>query len=137
MGVEQNGKKALKWFSRAAARGQVQALFAEGKLYDEGAIVERNDLLAYYRHAPRASDSLMRPLTLCSRYKQAADAEYPKAYRPLADFLYEGRAVPKNVEQAMQLYKKAAKFGDKYSQKKCGLIGVVFWPSTNPHLHQA
>lgn len=48
-GVEKSGAKAIKWFSRAAFRGHVQAIYAEAKIYEEGTIAEPNDLMAYFR----------------------------------------------------------------------------------------
>ncbi len=57
-------------------------------------------------------------LVAAVRYTQAMIYEYPKAFRPLADMYYEGRATSKDLEMAKRLYKKAAKNGDELAQKK-------------------
>ncbi len=50
IGVEQSGKKAAKWFVRAAAQGQVGAIYAEATLYDQGVLVPRNEALAFAKY---------------------------------------------------------------------------------------
>lgn len=158
IGVEQNGKKAAKWFVRAAAQGQVGAFYAEAALYDQGVLVPRDEALAFARY-PIAINTARSPWIVfacvlccacrvvscvmpcscragrmscggCSlnyvccvmvaavRYTQAMIYEYPKAFRPLADMYYEGRATSKDLEMAKRLYKKAAKNGDELAQKK-------------------
>lgn len=53
------------------------------------------------------------------------DAGYTKAYRPLADMFYKGRAIPQDIPTARKLYKKAAKLGDELAQKKYVMFAVV------------
>jgi hypothetical protein len=134
IGVEQNGEKAVKWLSRAAAQGQVDALYAEAVLYDQGIIVPRDDNLAFLKYelslftAPVPwfvqGFAYIRALSfrLSSsdhlRYKQALGYEYDKTLRPLGDMYFEGRGTIRDLEMAKWLYKKAAKNGDELAQKK-------------------
>src|ERR1700674_4192520 len=89
-----NLQEAAKWYAKAAATGNVQAMTRLGAMYLDGNAVEQNDLLAL------------------NCFREAADLGGAEAMNYLAIFYAQGRGVMKDFDQAMQWLSKGAKAGD-------------------------
>ena len=93
---------ALREFRSAAERGDADAQFYLGGMYDDGKGVERDDRQAvyWYRNAAQQGD---------------ADAQFY-----LGTMYSDGRGVQKDDEQALFWYRKAAEQGEVNAQAKLG-----------------
>jgi TPR repeat protein len=94
--------KALSWFDRAAQAGDADALFGLGSIH----------------FVRREFDTARR----C--YERAAEQQYPRAYGWLAYIHHQGLGVTRNVDLAVEYYKKAAAQG--YLVAERALIHIAF-----------
>jgi len=93
-----------KWFHQMAETGDVEAQFKLGLMYQEGQVVEKNDVEAM------------------KWYLKAAEQGYADAQYNLGLMYDKGESIPQNYAKAIQLYKKAAEQGDVNAQFNLGLM---------------
>jgi TPR repeat protein len=91
-------KTALKWYTLAAERGHVYALYNLGVMYENGESVLKNDK------------------TAVKWYTKAAEQGGVIAQRKLGWMYNNGTGVLENDKTAVKWYTKAAKQGDGYAQ---------------------
>ena len=84
--------EALSWYTRAAAAGNVDAMFALGAAYDYGVLEDASKAALWYR--------------------KAADAGQARAMTNLGNLYADGRGVAKDKAAALDWYRKAAATGD-------------------------
>lgn len=92
-------KKAVEWYVKAANQGFSEAQCALGYMYSQGKGVEQN--------SKRAAEL----------YSKAANQGLAKAQYNLATLYLDGRGVPKDTKKAKELYTLAANNGDSDAQK--------------------
>jgi len=84
-GVKPNIEEAIKWYQRAAQKGNAKAQLNMGALYAEGNGVEKNDIEAV------------------EWYRKAAKDGYDKALYNLALMYKDGRGVPRDYQEAEKI----------------------------------
>ncbi|KIV99667.1 uncharacterized protein PV09_08722 [Verruconis gallopava] len=110
-GTRKDPLKAVQWYRRGAALGDVPAMYKLGMILLKGLMGTQANLGEAMIWLQRASD--------------AADAENPHALHELAG-IYEnappGGKVIRDEAYALELYTKAAKFGYRNSQSRLGTV---------------
>lgn len=91
IGVNRDGKKALRYFNRASAMDNPVAQFYVGKINDEGTYVEHN------------------PHKAIEFYTKSAKQGYPPAEFALGEMYYFGQGCDKNDQEAVYWISKAEK----------------------------
>jgi TPR repeat protein len=108
-GTRKDPLKAVQWYRRAAALGDVPAMYKLGMILLKGLLGQPH--------------SLGEALIWLQRSADRADEENPHALHELAG-IYEsapaGGKVIRDEAYALQLYKKAARFGYRQSQSRLG-----------------
>jgi TPR repeat protein len=101
-GIPQNVAEAMKWYRRAAEKGDSQALYNVGNLYAEGESVPHDEVEAF-KWFHRAAETNDGPRA-CTEYRPGrclAQYEVGFAY-------FIGRGVPKNYSEAAKWFRRAA-----------------------------
>ena len=136
-GVEKNYKEAVKWFKKAAEKGNAWAMNNLGNCYKNGKGVEKNEAEAekwykkafslFLQEAKEGNDTAMCNLGWCYKNGNGVEKNYEEAvkwYKKAAEkgndtamcnlgICYEnGEGVEKNYEEAVKWYKKAAEEGN-------------------------
>lgn len=130
LGTSKDYNKAAKWYRKGAEAGNAWAMNSLGECYHEGAGVARdyNEAVEWFRKAVRAGDDwAMTNLGYCYEHGEGVARDYNKAaelfkkgaeagnswaINDLGNCYYYGRGgVPKNVEKAVELYKRAEALG--------------------------
>lgn len=93
-----------QWFQKVADRGDAEAQFKLGLMYQEGQIVPKSDVEAM------------------KWYRRAAEQGHARAQYNLGIIYDEGESVPQNDIEAVKWYKKAAEQGHVDAQFNLGLI---------------
>jgi hypothetical protein len=118
--------KAIPFFRKAAAQDHAQAEYILAMAYREGSGVDRNEaeskkwMLASATHGfSRAQFSLGAILYLASDFKnslawfeRAAEQKHSRAELNVASMYLRGEGTPKDSEQALYWYKRAAEHGE-------------------------
>ncbi len=91
---------AFAWYRRAALRGNVRAILAVARAYDEGLGIGRNtrEAAVWYKRAVRLNSN--------------------RAAVRLADLYFEGGDVPRDDKAAFQLYQQAADAGNAHARRR-------------------
>ena len=90
-GEEKNGKKAIKWCTKAAKEGNVLSMCTLGKIYRDGEIVERDIKKAI------------------KWYSKAAELGYEQANIHIGEIYLYGIGIEKNLEEAEKWFEKTDK----------------------------
>jgi TPR repeat protein len=98
-----NEAKATEWLLISADAGDVRAQNRLGELYD-------------------TADAGGNYIAAAGWYLKAADQEYPKAIIHLADLYFAGKGVPQDYGEAVNLYWKSIKRGDRSAAYKLGAL---------------
>jgi len=106
-GVPQNEAEALKWFRRAAEQGQTEAAGYVGSYYEYG----RGGVSVDYYEAAKW-------------YAVSANGGWGGPMFNLGRLYEQGKGVPKDLSEAIRLYKLAAKKGDEDAKKRLKALGV-------------
>jgi TPR repeat protein len=101
LGVEDDTKKAIEWYGKAAEQGDTDALCNLGLIYAKGA--EKVGLKQDFHSAAKL-------------YRKAADMGAREAQLNLGAFYYHGAGVPQDFKKAAEWYRKAAVQGDADAQ---------------------
>ena len=100
-----NYTEAVKWFRKAAERGDADAQFMLGTFYENGEGVPQDD-----REAVKW-------------YRKAVEQGLAAAQYNLGSCYYQGEGVPKDYTEAVKWYRKAAKQGQTDAQKRLRELG--------------
>ena len=102
---DRNYTEAVKWFSKAAEQGDVNAQGMLGDCYNlgEGVSIDYQKAVKWWRKAAEQGDT---------------DAQYS-----LGESYEYGEGVTKDYEEAVKWYRKAAKQGDEEAQQKLKELG--------------
>ncbi len=95
---EQDYKKALEWYEKAAENGHTKSMIALGNLYQQGQGASQS-----YTHA-------------LEWYEKAANNNDPLSMFIVGSFYSQGKGVTKNASAAVKWYRKAAELGHPESQ---------------------
>lgn len=99
---DENIKKAVGWFLKAADKGDAEAAFMLGWIY-------------------KSRDDVGQDLERSTHYYQiAAEKGGSGSLNNLANAYYEGTGIEKNVEKAMSLYEQSAEGGNKIAMYNIG-----------------
>lgn len=104
--MKPNGAQAIYWYQKAAEQGEWIALFKMIYAHHEGVYVKRDNAQAeqYYAQLSRTPYALENKMDMVSF---------------VIGHMYEkGEVVPKNIDEALWWYQKAAELGDEYSAKQ-------------------
>jgi TPR repeat protein len=93
-----------QWFHKIAERGDAEAQFKLGLMYQEGQVVPKSDVEAM------------------KWYMRAAEQGHVDAQYNLGVMYDKGEAIPQNYTEAVKLYKKAAEQGHVNAQFNLGLM---------------
>ncbi|MBL6613344.1 MAG: SEL1-like repeat protein [Reyranella sp.] len=93
VGITKDQQAGAGWLLRAAQRGSAQSAFNVGVMYERGFVVERDSTKAI------------------EWYRKAVDANLPMAKHNLALLLRDGKGAPRNVKEAVELLRSAARQG--------------------------
>lgn len=104
IGVSKDFEKALAWFNKAAADGELGALANIGDMYANGEGVPRN-----YR---KAADN----------YRLASEKGHPAAQYRLGRLYVDGKGVPRNYARAVELFEIAAEKNYPYAQHQLAVM---------------
>ena len=128
--TEQNDVEAVKWYCKAAERGNSHAQYKLGYMYENGRGVESDDAeaVSWYRKAAEQGNAdaqwNLGYMYAHGRGVESDDAEAVSWYRKAAEqgnaraqcflgYMYgEGRGVLKDEAEALSWYRKAAEGGD-------------------------
>ena len=113
-GVEKDVFKAVKWYRKAAERGNTYAQFNLGLAYIQGKAVKQDEVEAF------------------KWFYKAADQGYAAAQYNLGVMYRDGRGVTENESEAVKWYRKAAEQGHAVAQYILALYymkGEVIGPS--------
>ncbi len=137
-----NSKKALLWYSKAASKGHADAQYSLGNIYNyKKPYIDNKKAINWYLKAAanhhvssqielgdmyEEGKGVKKDIkTALSWYKKAADLNDSYAEKHLGDMYYDGKDVQQNYEKAMNWYLKAAestnswdKDGDTQAQTK-------------------
>jgi len=94
----------MEWFHKVANRGDAEAQFKLGLMYQEGQVVPKSEVEAM------------------KWYMRAAEQGHVDAQYNLGVMYDKGEAIPQNYTEAVKLYKKAAEQGHVNAQFNLGLI---------------
>lgn len=127
-------KSALAYLMAAADLGNAEAMYKIGSMYDNGVGIERNSLTAldWYRKAKQAEkpavqdavfldDTATRmkevpyPQIFSKLLKQAESGDVASQYQVATNF-DSGALIPRDFDQALKWYRRAAKNNHKESQ---------------------
>lgn len=129
VGVEQDFKKAEKWFKKAAEEGNVEAQYQLGKLYFDGINGKpdlKNAIKWFQKGAQGGNARAMFMLGECNLYglgekqndmaavewfKKSSYTGYAPAEYVMGQCYSRGLGITKNPEEAARLYRKAAEKG--------------------------
>ena len=115
-GVEQDGTKAVEWYTKAADLGDLNAMFCLGRMYEYGVSVEQDGTKAV------------------EWYTKAADLGHSEAMYCLGYEYYIGFGVEQDGTKAVEWYTKAADLGHSGAMYNLGNMydngGVVEQDST-------
>ena len=100
---EQNYKKAIVFYKKAADEGNVSAQYALANCYYYGQGVERN------------------VNTAVEMWRKCAESGNVEAQNRMGACYYEGEAVEKNYDEAARWWKSAAEQGNMYAQFDLGI----------------
>lgn len=145
--VEMNKPEAIKYFRKAAARGQAEAKFQLGRVYEEGIedvpkdIGQALDLYkessnagfpkAYYRLGKHYFNDLNKKKEGIELFEKAADFYDVDALKELARIYSEGDGAPVNQDKADN-YLEIAEDPQLYKSKK-DMLQSNFEPINKPH----
>ena len=106
-GVQQDYMEAVKWWRKAAEKGDAKAQSCLGNMYSGGLGVPEDDVEAV------------------KWWRKAAEKGDAKAQSNLGEMYYEGsKGVPKDYVEAAKWYRKAAAQGDDDAQYS---LGWMYW----------
>ncbi|KAG0232610.1 hypothetical protein BGW41_001771, partial [Actinomortierella wolfii] len=134
-GVKQDDHLAFEWYSKSVSQGNHYAMFNLGSMYELGIYIERDDnkALDLFRAAgdidpvaPLHTEWLISPhyrtptsdSDAISLYREGAARGYAAAQHNLGRMYEKGRGVEKDIDQAMEWYKKAANSGHEDSRQR-------------------
>jgi TPR repeat protein len=141
LGVEKDHKEAVKWYSKAVAKGHPRAMACLGFMYAFGQGVEKDDKEAvkwFRKAAAKGAASGMFSLGVMYEDGRGVERDYKEAFRwysKAADkgdaaamynlgLLYEnGEGVARSRTEAVRWYRRAAKLGDRDAQHKLRSLG--------------
>lgn len=144
LGVEQNYKKAVYWYSQAAEKQNKEAISNLANCYLLGRGVEQDDRKAAEYHSKAASlgnpasQNLLGQMYLKGKgmeqnytkaiywLRKACENEVLHAFAPLGDCYRKGLGVEMDEKKAFELYQKGAQMGDlcsKLSMAECLIEG--------------
>lgn len=103
-GIEQNYKKAFKWFLKSAKKNNIKAMYNVGLMYDLGQGVKKNYEKAF------------------KWYLKSAEQNNFKAMYNVGLMYDLGEGVEKNHKKAFVWYLKAANNNHKYAQNNLGYL---------------
>ena len=103
-GIEQNSKKAVFWFSKAAEKNNSKAYNNLGYCYENGVGVEQSPFQAY------------------SFYKKSALLGHNRAFNNLAQCYLHGTGTPVDSIKARAWFEKGAEAGIRTSQTNVGYL---------------
>ncbi len=98
MGVPQDSKKAVKWYTLAAEQGSIEDQYYLALMYERGEHVTKNDRTAFYW------------------WTKAADQGSPIGQDGLASMYRHGKGVPENDKIAIAWYSLSAQQGYSWAQ---------------------
>jgi serine/threonine-protein kinase len=108
-GVTEDETKAFDLYRRAADAGNVAGMVALGGMYSLG--VNGAD--------PNEEEA-------ARWFQKAADHDSPAALFDLGTLYESGRGVPKSLDKAKELYRRAAALGNREAQKRLANLGTPF-----------
>ncbi len=138
-GIEQDCKKAVEWYAKAAELGNPLAQFALGRCYRRGDGVEQNDKKSlewytkvaeqgnedaqctigwYYENGEGVEQDYKKAVEW---YTKAAEQENTHAQYTLGLYYENGEGVEQDYKKAVEWYTKAAEQEDAWSQYRLGL----------------
>jgi uncharacterized protein len=137
-GVPQDYAEAMKWYRKAADKGNARAQFNLGFMYYDGKGVPQNyaEAMKWFRKAAdqghaRAQFNLgfmyydykgvpQNYAEALKWYRKAADQGHARAQFNLGFMYYDGKGVPQNYAEAMKWFRKAADQGFAHAQNALG-----------------
>ncbi|MDE7009222.1 MAG: tetratricopeptide/SEL1-like repeat protein [Lachnospiraceae bacterium] len=137
-GVEEDGAKAIEWFTKAADLGDVESMVCIGELYDWDDSVEQDyDMaLEWYTKAADLGDaeSMNRIGVMYHNgegvaqdydvamewFQKAADLDYAQAMCNIAYMYQAGNGVAQDGSAAIEWFTKAADLGDSGAMEEIG-----------------
>ena len=158
VGVNQNHRKMLDWYRKAAEQGDSSAQVALASIYSEGKIVEQDwvQALDWYRKAAEQGDYPLAQYSLGNMYwqgeagleqdwiqafdwyRKAAEQGYSEAQNKLGMMYLKGiGGVEQDLVQALYWCRKAAEQGDANAQYNLGWLYVNGGEKFMPNLSQA
>ena len=139
-GVEKDVFKAVKWYRKAAERGNTYAQFNLGLAYIQRKAVKQDEVEAvkwFYKAADQGYAAAQYNLGVMYRdgrgvteneseavkwYRKAAEQGHAVAQYNLGDMYYNGLGVAQDHKKAVEWYKKAAEQGHAGSQHMLGIM---------------
>lgn len=137
-GIPQDYAKALEWFRKAAAQKNAVGTYNVGRIYDNGWGVAKDpaEALRWYRAAAELGepDAQGRLGYLLATAPEPSYAEAAKWFRTsierghehgvywIGRLHEEGWGLPKDLKQALRLYREAAVAGDPDAQARLGVL---------------
>lgn len=112
-GVKKDYVQAFKFFQAAAEKGNASAIYGLGACYDNGQGVDtdkKKAALLFYQSAQKGNVSA----------KKALDHVKPRENLYIAECLYHGRGIEKNLSEAILFFQKAAEAGLPYAEYALG-----------------
>lgn len=112
-GVKKDYVQAFKIFQAAAEKGNASAIYGLGACYDNGQGVDtdkKKAALLFYQSAQKGNVSA----------KKALDHVKPRENLYIAECLYHGRGIEKNLSEAILFFQKAAEAGLPYAEYALG-----------------
>lgn len=106
-GVKADRKKAFEWYKKASIGGHGPSMYSIAKIYEQDA---------------RTNPELI--LDMRAWYEKAMVKDVRQAYTNMGFFYYTGygKAIPKNVDLAIELWTKAASMGDASAMLNLGVL---------------
>lgn len=105
-----NYEKAIKYYHKAANLGDCEAMYALGRLYEEGGYGIQKD----YREALKW-------------YKSAASRGYVPGLEGLAKMYENGFGVPQDMYEATKYYKEAAEKNSNWGTAECNYARMLYY----------
>ena len=127
IGTEQNIKDAFKWFGKAIAIGDDEALYDMGVIYRDGYFAQQDyeEAAYWFRKAAQHNHPLAQlnigrlfeegngvlpDLRIAAEnYWRAAEQDVPEAQYRYAEMCRDGRGIPKDMKKARYWFDRAAK----------------------------
>lgn len=113
-GTEKSYVKAVEYYQKAAEKGVDSAIYSLGVCYEKGQGVDvdkKKAALLFYQSAQKGNTSA----------KNALNDVKPSENLHIAECLYHGRGIEKNLSEAIPFFRKAAEAGLPYAEYTLGV----------------